>query len=93
LIHDIFSARQGVEDDDLNVCCFGGKVIGVALALELLTVFLEARFSEAPRHRRRLQKIHALESTAYFEVTMTETKIDSPQYLMETSDESNAKSA
>jgi len=61
LIHDVFSARQGVEDDDMNVFCLGGKVIGSALALELIETFLAARFSGAPRHRRRLAKVRALE--------------------------------
>lgn len=62
LIHDVFSAHQGVEDDDMNVFCLGGKVIGAALALELIKVFLAARFSGALRHRRRLAKVQALES-------------------------------
>ncbi len=62
LIHDVFSARQGVEDDDMNVFCLGGKVIGSALALELIKTFLTARFSNAPRHRRRLAKVQALET-------------------------------
>jgi ribose 5-phosphate isomerase B len=62
LIHDVFSARQGVEDDDLNVFCLGGKVIGSALALELIKTFLTARFSNAPRHRRRVDKVKALEA-------------------------------
>ncbi|MEO7056878.1 MAG: RpiB/LacA/LacB family sugar-phosphate isomerase [Caldimonas sp.] len=62
LIHDSFSARQGVEDDDVNVFCLGGKVIGSALALELIETFLTARFSNAERHRRRLEKVHALET-------------------------------
>ncbi len=62
LIHDVFSARQGVEDDDMNVFCLGGKVIGSALAMELVTTFLTARFSNAPRHRRRLAKVQALET-------------------------------
>jgi ribose 5-phosphate isomerase B len=61
LIHDVFSARQGVEDDDMNVFCLGGKVIGSALALELIETFLTARFNGAPRHRRRLAKVQALE--------------------------------
>jgi ribose 5-phosphate isomerase B len=61
LIHDSFSAHQGVEDDDMNVFCLGGKVIGSALALELVNIFLNARFSNAPRHRRRLTKVRALE--------------------------------
>jgi ribose 5-phosphate isomerase B len=61
LIHDVFSAHQGVEDDDMNVFCLGGKVIGSALALELVERFLCARFSGAPRHKRRIAKVHALE--------------------------------
>jgi ribose 5-phosphate isomerase B len=61
LIHDVFSAHQGVEDDDMNVFCLGGKVVGTALALELIGTFLTARFSDAQRHRRRLAKVHALE--------------------------------
>jgi ribose 5-phosphate isomerase B len=62
LIHDVFSAHQGVEDDDMNVLCLGGKVIGSGLALELVETFLHAHFSKAPRHRRRLAKVKALES-------------------------------
>ena len=62
LIHDVFSAHQGVEDDDMNVFCLGGKVIGSALALELIKTFLSARFSGALRHRRRLAKVQALEN-------------------------------
>jgi ribose 5-phosphate isomerase B len=61
LIHDVFSAHQGVEDDDMNVCCLGGKVIGSALACELIKSFLAARFSGAARHRRRLGKVRELE--------------------------------
>ena len=61
LIHDVFSARQGVEDDDTNIFCLGGKVIGSALALELIETFLAARFSGAQRHLRRLAKVRALE--------------------------------
>lgn len=61
LIHDVFSAHQGVEDDDMNVLCLGGKVIGSSLAQELIETFLNAHFSGAPRHRRRLAKVRALE--------------------------------
>ena len=61
LIHDSFSARQGVEDDDMNVLCLGARVIGPQLALELIGIFLAARFSGAERHQRRLAKVHALE--------------------------------
>ena len=63
LIHESFSAHQGVEDDDLNMICFGGLVAGHALAWELLQTFLAARFSGAERHRRRLAKIAALQSS------------------------------
>ena len=62
LIHDVFSAHQGVEDDDMNVFCLGGKVIGSSLALELVKTFLKAHFSGAPRHQRRLAKVRALEN-------------------------------
>ena len=61
LIHETFSAHQGVEDDDLNVICLGGLVVGHALAWELVKTFLTARFSGAERHRRRLAKVAELE--------------------------------
>jgi ribose 5-phosphate isomerase B len=57
-----FSAHQGVEDDDLNVICLGGLVVGHALAWELVQTFLSARFSGAERHLRRLAKIAELET-------------------------------
>ena len=60
LIHDVFSAHQGVEDDDMNVFCLGGKVIGPALAWELVQTFLAAHFSGAERHERRLAKVQAM---------------------------------
>lgn len=62
LIHETFSARQGVEDDDLNVICLGGLVVSHAVAWELVKTFLAARFSGAERHRRRLTKIAVLEN-------------------------------
>lgn len=62
LIHESFSAHQGVEDDDVNVICLGGLVVGQALAWELVQRFLAARFSGLPRHRRRLDKVQKLES-------------------------------
>ncbi|MCA9321084.1 MAG: RpiB/LacA/LacB family sugar-phosphate isomerase [Planctomycetes bacterium] len=62
LINETFSPRQGVEDDDLNVICLGGRVVGQAPAWELLTTFLAARFSGSERHRRRLAKISEIES-------------------------------
>jgi ribose 5-phosphate isomerase B len=64
MCHDSFSARQGVEDDDMNVICFGARVIGEELAADLLRDFLGATFSGAERHRRRLEKIAALERVA-----------------------------
>ena len=60
LIHDVFSAHQGVEDDDMNVFCLGGRVIGSSLALELVKSFLDAHFSGAERHKRRLVKVQTL---------------------------------
>jgi RpiB/LacA/LacB family sugar-phosphate isomerase len=62
LIHECFSAHQGVEDDDLNMICLGGRVVGHALAWELVQTFLAARFSGAERHRRRLAKVMELEN-------------------------------
>jgi len=64
LVHENFSAHQGVEDDDLNLICFGGLVIGHALAWELTETFLAARFSCAERFRRRLAKVANLENKA-----------------------------
>jgi len=61
LIHDVFSAHQGVEDDNINVICLGARVIAYGLAWDLIRTFLAARFSGAERHRRRLAKVAALE--------------------------------
>ena len=61
LIMDSFSAHQGVEDDDMNVLCLGGHVVGFSLARELTITFLDARFKGAERFRRRLEKIEILE--------------------------------
>jgi ribose 5-phosphate isomerase B len=61
MCHDCFSARQGVEDDDMNVLCLGARVIGEELAADLVREFLGARFSGLERHRRRLGKVRALE--------------------------------
>jgi len=65
LIHDTFSARQGVEDDNMNVLCLGGRVIGASLAAELVDTFLAARFSGAERHRRRLAKVDEVERAGH----------------------------
>jgi ribose 5-phosphate isomerase B len=62
LIHDHFSARQGVEDDHMNVLCMGGRTIGPAVAWDLVDTFLHAEFSQADRHRRRLAKVGSLEA-------------------------------
>ena len=64
LCHDTFSAHQGVEDDDMNVVCLGARVIGPALAAEVIRAFLSAKFSGAERHVRRVAKIHAIEEDA-----------------------------
>jgi ribose 5-phosphate isomerase B len=61
LVHDIFSAHQGVEDDDMNVICLGGRVAGYALAWDLVRAFLSARFAGHERFRRRLAKIEEIE--------------------------------
>jgi ribose 5-phosphate isomerase B len=62
LCADTFSARQGVEDDDMNVLCLGARVIGPSLASEIVVSFLTARFSDAERHRRRLEQVKAIEA-------------------------------
>ena len=61
LCHDAYSARQGVEHDDINVLVLGAQIINRELALELARVYLDARFSGETRHRRRLDKVAALE--------------------------------
>ena len=59
LIEDHFSAKQGVEDDNLNVICLGGRIEGPELAWDLVETFLAAKFSNADRHLRRLRKVAA----------------------------------
>jgi ribose 5-phosphate isomerase B len=61
LIHDHYSARQGVEDDHMNILCMGGRTVGPAVAWDLVQTFLAARFSQAARHLRRLGKVDSLE--------------------------------
>jgi ribose 5-phosphate isomerase B len=61
LCHDTFSARQGVEDDAMNVLCLGARGIGPALADEIVEAFLRAKFSGAERHKRRVAKIQEFE--------------------------------
>ena len=60
ICHDDFSARQGVEDDDMNILCLGGLTTGVAVAWNCVKSFLAAKFSGADRHRRRLAKVNAI---------------------------------
>lgn len=62
LCHDTFSAHQGVEDDSMNVICLGARVVGPALAEELVQTFLKARFSGAERHARRLAKVNGFDA-------------------------------
>jgi ribose 5-phosphate isomerase B len=66
LITDPFSAHQGVEDDDMNVMCLGGRVTGYALSWDLVQTFLSAHFKGAERFRRRLVKVAALEREKKF---------------------------
>jgi ribose 5-phosphate isomerase B len=61
LIHDHFSAQQGVEDDHMNILCMGGRVVGPEVAWDLIQTFLKAEFSQADRHLRRLGKVASLE--------------------------------
>lgn len=62
--HEHFSARQGVEDDDMNILCIGGRTVGPCVAWDLVRTFLAAEFSQAERHSRRLAKVAALEAHA-----------------------------
>jgi ribose 5-phosphate isomerase B len=62
LIHDHFSAKQGVEDDHMNVLCMGGRTVGPAVAWDLVQTFLAAEYSKAERHVRRLGKVASLEA-------------------------------
>ena len=71
LCHDDFSARQGVEDNDLNILCLGGRTMGIAVAWDYTKNFLGARFSGAERHRRRLAKVLQAESGAAAKVKIT----------------------
>jgi ribose 5-phosphate isomerase B len=64
LIHDHFSAQQGVEDDHMNIICMGGRTVGPAVARDLVDTFLASEFSQAERHLRRLGKVASLEAQA-----------------------------
>jgi len=68
LINDHFSARQGVEDDHMNIICLGGRVMGTMVAWDLVETFLAAEFSQAERHLRRLSKVAGLEKKTAGEV-------------------------
>ena len=68
LINDHFSARQGVEDDRMNIICLGGRVMGTMVAWDLVETFLAAEFSQFERHLRRLGKVSALEHNRVGEV-------------------------
>lgn len=59
--HDTYSAHQSVEHDDANILCIGQRVVGIDLAQDIIRSFLNARFSDEPRHKRRLAKIAAIE--------------------------------
>ena len=62
ICHDAYSAHQGVEHDDMNVLVLGGRIIGPALAHELVEAFLKARYTAEERHARRLAKVNAIEA-------------------------------
>ena len=61
ICHDTYSARQGVEHDDMNVLCLGARIVGIELAKELVSAFLDANYSGEERHERRLNKVLAIE--------------------------------
>ena len=61
LIHESFSAHQGVEDDDMNLLCLGGRIVAFSLAWELIQIYLAAHYIGAERFKRRLVKVAALE--------------------------------
>ena len=65
LIHDHFSAKQGVEDDHMNILCMGGRTVGPLVAWDLVETFLHAKFSQDPRHLRRLGKVAAVEAQSH----------------------------
>lgn len=65
LCHDTYSAAQGVEHDDVNVLCLGARVVGEALALEIVKAFTQASYSGQTRHQRRLEKVLAIEKAQF----------------------------
>jgi len=64
LIHDHFSAKQGVEDDHMNIICMGGRTVGQSVAWDLVQTFLAAGYSQESRHLRRLAKVAKVEAEA-----------------------------
>jgi ribose 5-phosphate isomerase B len=72
LIEDHFSAKQGVEDDHMNVICMGGRTVGPAVARDLVDTFLAAEFSQAERHLRRLTKVASLEVQVVSQQTVSQ---------------------
>jgi len=78
LCHDIYSAHQSVEHDDANVLALGAQVVGPAVAHELVRAFLEARFSGKENHRRRVEKIKALEERFADGLRICQSKKDTP---------------
>jgi ribose 5-phosphate isomerase B len=62
LIHDHFSAKQGVEDDHINILCMGGRTVGACVAWDLVQTFLQSKYSQEERHLRRLGKVAAVEA-------------------------------
>lgn len=62
ICHDTYSAHQGVEHDDMNVLCIGGRIIGSELALEIVRSFLSAKYTPSERHQRRLDKVLEIEA-------------------------------
>ena len=65
ICHDVYSAHQGVEHDDMNVLCLGSEVVGAELAADLVRTFLAAEFDGGERYVKRLEKIEDLERTAH----------------------------
>jgi ribose 5-phosphate isomerase B len=74
LVEDHFSARQGVEDDHMNIICMGARTMGPLLAWDLVQTFLAAEFSQAERHLRRLAKVAALETETFRQTRATSVK-------------------
>lgn len=77
--HDTYSAHQGVEHDDLNVLCLGARVVGVEVATELTVAFLMARFSEEERHKRRLEKVLAMEQRLQSAPLVEQRPLEEPE--------------